>query len=260
MATISHSWGDKLICLGELALKEVSVQCNKYRSRWRRSSSAPSPDRQRGIAMRSNAFHLAWFLQGSSIQAWGAPWTGNISDEWMSADMFLDLARAIERACFDYMLLEELDLRRRNLWRHARLLPEERHVGAAPGALGRRHADGGRDTAGRHRADTVHVRLRTVSGGADRRYARSGVGRARRLEHGDRQLRSVGAEFRPWTGCLRTTSATTWPTNTSRSSGSSSDSWEPGAIVADRKRRADRSRQGPHDRLRRANITARAGR
>ncbi len=57
--------------------------------------------------MRSNAFHLAWFLQGSSIQAWGAPWTGNISEDWMSADMFLDLARAIERACFDYMLLED---------------------------------------------------------------------------------------------------------------------------------------------------------
>ena len=57
--------------------------------------------------MRSNAFHLAWFLQGSSIQAWGTPWTGNISEEWMSADMFVDLARAIERACFDYMLLED---------------------------------------------------------------------------------------------------------------------------------------------------------
>ena len=29
--------------------------------------------------MRANAFHLAWFLQGSSIQAWSASWTGNIS-------------------------------------------------------------------------------------------------------------------------------------------------------------------------------------
>ena len=52
-------------------------------------------------------FHLAWFLQGSSIQAWGEPWTGNISEEWMSADMFLDLARSIERACFDYLLIED---------------------------------------------------------------------------------------------------------------------------------------------------------
>jgi FMN-dependent oxidoreductase (nitrilotriacetate monooxygenase family) len=55
----------------------------------------------------NNLFHLAWFLQGSSIQAWGAPWTGNISEEWMSADMFVDLARAIERAGFDYLLIED---------------------------------------------------------------------------------------------------------------------------------------------------------
>ncbi len=55
----------------------------------------------------NNQFHLAWFLQGSSIQAWGAPWTGNISEEWMSAGMFVDLARAIGRAGFDYMLIED---------------------------------------------------------------------------------------------------------------------------------------------------------
>src|SRR5882757_4835638 len=58
-------------------------------------------------AVTTKPFHLAWFLQGSSVQAWGEPWTGNISEDWMSAEMFLDLARAIERACFDYMLLED---------------------------------------------------------------------------------------------------------------------------------------------------------
>ncbi len=57
--------------------------------------------------MAADPFHLAWFLQGSSIQAWGEQWTGNISEEWMSADMFLDLARSIERACFDYLLIED---------------------------------------------------------------------------------------------------------------------------------------------------------
>ena len=55
--------------------------------------------------MTADPFHLAWFLQGSSIQAWGEPWTGNISEEWMSAGMFVDLARSIERACFDYLLI-----------------------------------------------------------------------------------------------------------------------------------------------------------
>ncbi len=57
--------------------------------------------------MPAEHFHLAWFLQGSSIQAWGEPWTGNISEEWGTADLFLDLARNIERAGFDYLLLED---------------------------------------------------------------------------------------------------------------------------------------------------------
>ena len=57
--------------------------------------------------MPAKPFHTAWFLQGSSIQAWGEPWIGNISEDWMSAEMFLDLARAIERACFDYLLIED---------------------------------------------------------------------------------------------------------------------------------------------------------
>lgn len=57
--------------------------------------------------MACNPFHLAWFLQGSSIQAWGSEWTGNIAEEWMDAGMFLDLARNIERAGFDYLLLED---------------------------------------------------------------------------------------------------------------------------------------------------------
>jgi len=57
--------------------------------------------------MPAAPFHLAWFLQGSSIQAWGESWTGNISDDWMSCDMFLDLARGCERAGMDYLLLED---------------------------------------------------------------------------------------------------------------------------------------------------------
>jgi FMN-dependent oxidoreductase (nitrilotriacetate monooxygenase family) len=57
--------------------------------------------------MSADHFHLAWFLQGSSIQAWRAPWTGNISEEWMAPGLFLDLARSMERACFDYILLED---------------------------------------------------------------------------------------------------------------------------------------------------------
>jgi FMN-dependent oxidoreductase (nitrilotriacetate monooxygenase family) len=57
--------------------------------------------------MSPRPFHLAWFLQGSSVQAWGESWTGHIGTSWQQPDLFLDLARGLERACFDYILLED---------------------------------------------------------------------------------------------------------------------------------------------------------
>ena len=50
-------------------------------------------------------FHLAWFLQGSSAQAWGEPWTGLVGTSWMVPELFTDLARVLERAFFDYVLI-----------------------------------------------------------------------------------------------------------------------------------------------------------
>ena len=52
-------------------------------------------------------FHLGWFLQGSSVQAWGEPWTGHIGRDWMAPELFIDMARSLERACFDYLLIED---------------------------------------------------------------------------------------------------------------------------------------------------------
>jgi FMN-dependent oxidoreductase (nitrilotriacetate monooxygenase family) len=52
-------------------------------------------------------FHIGWFLHGSSAQSWGQPWTGHIGTSWMYPELFLDMARALERACFDYILLED---------------------------------------------------------------------------------------------------------------------------------------------------------
>ncbi|MBU8539166.1 NtaA/DmoA family FMN-dependent monooxygenase [Falsiroseomonas tokyonensis] len=52
-------------------------------------------------------FHLGWFLQGSSVQAWGEPWTGAIGRDWRVPELFCDIARALERACFDYVLIED---------------------------------------------------------------------------------------------------------------------------------------------------------
>ena len=57
--------------------------------------------------MSTKPFHMAWFLQGSSVQAWGEPWTGHIGTTWMQPTLFMDMARALERACFDYILIED---------------------------------------------------------------------------------------------------------------------------------------------------------
>jgi FMN-dependent oxidoreductase (nitrilotriacetate monooxygenase family) len=57
--------------------------------------------------MAARPFHLGWFLQGSSVQAWGEPWTGHIGQNWMVPEFFMDMARSLERACFDYVLLED---------------------------------------------------------------------------------------------------------------------------------------------------------
>ena len=57
--------------------------------------------------MSRKPFHLAWFLQGSSVQAWGEKWTGHIGTSWQQPELFLDMARSLERACFDYILLED---------------------------------------------------------------------------------------------------------------------------------------------------------
>ena len=57
--------------------------------------------------MAGKPFHLGWFLQGSSVQAWGEPWTGRIGETWMVPELFTDLARCLERACFDYVLIED---------------------------------------------------------------------------------------------------------------------------------------------------------
>src|ERR1700722_5370139 len=57
--------------------------------------------------MAAKPFPLGWFLQGSSAQAGGEPWTGHIGRNWMVPELFTDMARCLERACFDYVLIED---------------------------------------------------------------------------------------------------------------------------------------------------------
>ena len=128
--------------------------------------------------MPAAPFHLAWFLQGSSIQAWGEPWTGNISDDWMSCDMFLDLARGCERACMDYMLLED-SIYVGETWQNSRDIYLKNGMSIPrqePTVVATLMAAA--TTAARHRADAVDLRLCALSAwpASSARWTRSRAG------------------------------------------------------------------------------------
>lgn len=57
--------------------------------------------------MTTTPFHLAFFLANSHVQAWNQSWSGNVGTEWMKPDQYVYVARELERACFDYILLED---------------------------------------------------------------------------------------------------------------------------------------------------------
>ncbi|WP_099022152.1 NtaA/DmoA family FMN-dependent monooxygenase [Mycolicibacterium palauense] len=54
-------------------------------------------------------FHLGWFLgNGYAIQPWvGETWAGRNGYDWMRPDLYQDMAGSLERAGFDYILIED---------------------------------------------------------------------------------------------------------------------------------------------------------
>src|SRR6201986_435624 len=58
--------------------------------------------------MAGRPFHLAWFLsQGYGPKSWRSECPGTDVARWMMPDIFVDLAQGMERACFDYMMIED---------------------------------------------------------------------------------------------------------------------------------------------------------
>src|SRR3984893_12983315 len=58
--------------------------------------------------MPKRQFHLAWFLsQGYGPKSWRGDWPGSDIGRWMMPDLFVDLAKGMDRACFDYMIIED---------------------------------------------------------------------------------------------------------------------------------------------------------
>lgn len=58
--------------------------------------------------MAANRFHLAWFLgSGFGVPDWRGTWRGRGGLDWMRPQIYCDFARALERACFDYLIIED---------------------------------------------------------------------------------------------------------------------------------------------------------
>ena len=58
--------------------------------------------------MSKTPFHLAWFVsKGYGPKAWRMPWGGPNPASWVKPDLFVALAQSLERAAFDYVMIED---------------------------------------------------------------------------------------------------------------------------------------------------------
>lgn len=57
--------------------------------------------------MSKRPFHLGWFVQGFRPPAWACDreFSGTSNRDWAKPGFWVDMAQAIERACFDFMLI-----------------------------------------------------------------------------------------------------------------------------------------------------------
>ena len=52
--------------------------------------------------------HLGWFVgRGFSVHGWRQDWWGDEYRDWVNPDIYVALAQALDRACFDYVMIED---------------------------------------------------------------------------------------------------------------------------------------------------------
>ncbi|MCJ2069104.1 NtaA/DmoA family FMN-dependent monooxygenase [Methylobacterium sp. J-030] len=52
--------------------------------------------------------HFGWFVgKGTAVHGWKQPWSSLCGRDWLDPSLYIDLARALDRACFDYMIIED---------------------------------------------------------------------------------------------------------------------------------------------------------
>jgi FMN-dependent oxidoreductase (nitrilotriacetate monooxygenase family) len=73
-----------------------------------RDGSGTAIAERRAVSREALVMHLGWFVgRGYSVHAWNQPWSGTIGADWAEGGLLLDAARAMDRARFDYLLIED---------------------------------------------------------------------------------------------------------------------------------------------------------
>lgn len=56
--------------------------------------------------MSNRQMHLGWFTNYMTPE-WNGQYSGNAAQSWINGDFYVDMARSLDRACFDFMMLED---------------------------------------------------------------------------------------------------------------------------------------------------------
>jgi FMN-dependent oxidoreductase (nitrilotriacetate monooxygenase family) len=57
--------------------------------------------------MPDTRFHLGWFMNFMPPKSWRGDWGGHDAETWADGTFHVDFIRSLERACFDYMMIED---------------------------------------------------------------------------------------------------------------------------------------------------------
>jgi hypothetical protein len=177
-------------------------------------------------------FHLAWFLGNAyGVHAWKGPWTGAGAREWSKPDFQIDMARALERARFDYLLMEDSSFVPDD-YGGSIGIPARGGAGAEERPIAARTAADASDEASRYRLDDLDVVLPAVPCRPAPRHAGPHVRRTRGREHRHIDQFAVCPELRT-RRAHRAPPALRDAIEFADAMKALWDSWEEGAVIAD---------------------------
>ena len=131
--------------------------------------------------MSRKKFHLAWFAS-FVVDEWNEPFSSAGGNPW-TGDFYIEFARALERACFDYIILEDTLMVPESDGRQREGAADGRDPGAQARSCAARRGDRIPHVAPGRGRDDVDPGLSPLSAGARGGDHRSSRARALRLEH-----------------------------------------------------------------------------